>query len=249
MKKSEKIVLVTGGSRGIGKAICQDLHRRGCNVIFTYKSSDEAAQDLVSELSKGDHNNFIVSHKCDMADLQAVTDLVNNLKKEYEKIDVLINNAGRLGDTRQFVMANNDNWFETLRSNVACATNPCKRIIPLMIRNKGGRIINVTSIAARLGNPGQSAYAASKAAIIAFSKSVFREVSPLGITINCVSPSLVETDMTKGLNKRYVEELLKIPLKRMATSEEVAQTVSFLALDAPEYLLGQDIVLDGGLGI
>lgn len=244
-----KTALVTGGSRGIGRAICEVLHGCGYNILFTFRQNQGAAEELLSSLNNSTSKNIIEAYQCDMADLAAVTTLINQLKEKEYNIDALVNNAGRLGETKQFLMSNDAMWFQTLRDNVACVTNVCRRILPMMINNRVGRIINITSIAARMGNPGQSAYAASKAAIIAYSKSLFREVSSLGITINCVSPGLVSTEMTDQLNKRYVEELLKVPLRRMASPEEIAQVVRFLVVDAPDYMLGQDLVIDGGLGL
>ena len=242
-------ILVTGGSRGIGRAICEQLYKKGCNVIFTYRSSQAAAEELIASLQALGQPNRVAAYQCDMASMEAVTELFKTLKKDFGQLDGLVNNAGQLGETKPFMFANDEGWFETLRHNVACVTNSCKRVLPLMIRKKQGRILNITSIAARLGNPGQSAYAASKAAIVAFSKSLFREISAFGITVNCLSPGLVATDMTSNLNKRYVDEILKTPLGRFARPDEVASVAAFLMTDAPDYLLGQDVVLDGGLGV
>lgn len=244
------VALVTGGSRGIGKEITKLIFSKGYHVCFTYRSDEISANALAAELvHKSTNGNRAEAFQCDMTDLKAVGALVKEIRSKFGTINVLINNAGVLGETKPFLFANDDRWFETLNANVKCVTNTCKRVLPLMISNKSGRIINVTSIAGRMGNPGQSAYAASKAAIVAFSKSLFREVSSMGILINCVSPGLVETDMTKSLNEKYVAEVINTPLARMACPKEVANLVVYMATTAPEYMLGQELVLDGGLGV
>ncbi len=243
------VALVTGGSRGIGRQITKLLAQKGYQVCFTFRSDTASAELLVRELNEEAYTGQVQGYQCDMTDMSSVNTLVNTLKAQYGRVDVLVNNAGVLGEMKPFLFANDDKWFETLDNNVKCVTNSCKRVLPLMIRQKKGRIINMTSIAGRMGNPGQSAYAASKAAIVAFSKSLYREVGSMGIIINCVSPGLVETDMTKDLNQKYVAEVLNTPLGRMAHASEVANMVAYLATDAPDYLLGQELVLDGGLGI
>ncbi|MEZ4986054.1 MAG: SDR family NAD(P)-dependent oxidoreductase [Saprospiraceae bacterium] len=243
------VAVVTGGSRGIGRQITKLLTQKGYKVYFTFRSDKESAKTLTEELNTGEYSGEAIGCQCDMVDMNSVTELFNLIKKQAGRVDVLVNNAGVLGEMRPFLFANDGRWYETLDHNVKCVTNSCKRVLPLMIRQKKGRIVNVTSIAARLGNPGQSAYAASKAAIVAFSKSLYREVSPMGITINCVSPGLVDTDMTNNLNEKYTAEILNTPLARMAYASEVANMVSYLATDAPEYLLGQELILDGGLGL
>lgn len=243
------VALVTGGSRGIGRQITKLLTQKGYQVCFTFLSDAASAAQLTAELAEEELAGQAQGYQCDMSDMSAVNTLVNTIKAQYGRVDVLVNNAGVLGEMKPFLFANDDKWFETLDNNIKCVTNSCKRVLPLMIRQKKGRIINMTSIAGRMGNPGQSAYAASKAAIVAFSKSLYREVGSMGIIINCVSPGLVETDMTKGLNQKYVAEVLNTPLGRMARACEVANMVAYLATDAPDYLLGQELVLDGGLGV
>lgn len=243
------VAIVTGGSRGIGKEITKLLAQKGYQVCFTYKSDAASAQHLTDELDAETQTGSAKGYQCDMTDMASVNALLSSIKAQFGRVDVLINNAGALGEMKPFLFANDDKWYETLDNNVKCVTNTCKRVLPLMIRQKKGRIINVTSIAGRMGNPGQSAYAASKAAIVAFSKSLYREVASMGIGINCVSPGLVDTDMTKDLNQKYVAEVLNTPLGRMAYASEVANMVAYLATEAPDYMLGQEVVLDGGLGI
>lgn len=250
MEAIKPVVLLTGGSRGIGKEISKYFFNRNVDLCFTYRQNEVCAQQLESELlSNASNDSRITGFKCDMTNMEEVTELVKTIKKKYGTIDILVNNAGVLGETKPFLFANDERWFDTLNTNIKCVTNTCKRVLPLMIRKRSGRIINLTSLAGKLGNPGQSAYAASKAAIVAFTKSLYREVSPMGIMANCVSPGLVATDMTKNINKKYIEELTKNPLERMAYPEEVANLVVYLAMDAPDYMLGQELVLDGGLGV
>ena len=178
--------------------------------------------------------------------------LIKTLKLEFREIDVLINNAGILGDSRPFLMTKDDDWWNILNVNVSCVINTCRAVLPIMISRKKGIIINVTSLSGQKGNQGQSAYAASKAAIVAFSKSLVKEVGNLGININCISPGLIDTDMTKDkdINPKYYEKrLANSPLKRMGQASEVANLIGYIADEAPPYLVGQEITIDGGISV
>lgn len=249
MEAHQKIALVTGGTRGIGRAISLELAHQGYRVIFTYLSKVEMAESLVNEIAE--HNlPTAKALKCDMSDGKEVASLFKNIKKEFPKIDVVVNNAGILGNSRPFLFTTDDEWWKVVKTNVASVVNTCRNVLPMMIRQKRGVIINITSLSGQKGNPGQSAYSASKAAIVSFSKALTKEVARSGVIINCVSPGLIETDMTSNLNNGYFEERMsRSPLKRMGTSIEVANLVSYLASAAPQYIIGQEITIDGGIGV
>lgn len=241
-------ILITGGSRGIGRAICKKVAKSSsCNIIFTYKSNDEHAQSICEEIKK-ESNAKIYSYKCDMSNATEVKAFFKMYKAEHQSVHTLINNAGITGKGALFMMTNETDWWQVLNTNVACVYNACKGALPMMVVKKGGRIINITSLSGQKGNPGQSAYAASKAAIVALSKSISKEMSKHGIVVNCVSPGLIDTDMTNIVTKEYANERLsKSALGRMGYPEEVAEVVSFL-ISSPSYLIGQEITIDGGVG-
>lgn len=244
-----KIALVTGGTRGIGKHTCLKLAERGYQVVMTYRSSSELAKALQAEIrDKGYITPEI--YQCDMTDFKQVNQVIKTIKKEYGRLDVLINNAGVLGNSKPFLMTADTEWWSTLNTNVACVVNSCRAALPLMIARKGGNIINVTSLSGQRGNPGQSAYSASKAAIVAFSKALHKEMGTMGIRINCISPGLIETDMTKDINPSYYKKrLANSPLRRMGKPGEVANLIAYMADEAPSYLIGQEITIDGGIGV
>jgi len=244
-----KVVLVSGGTRGIGRQTVITMAQRGHRVLFTYRSAVDAAQEVI-EAVESLGLPAPTAYQCDMTDTAAVKALIKTIKAEEGVINILINNAGVLGQSKPFVMTSDDDWWFTLNTNIACVVNTTRAVLPLMIRQKGGSIINVTSLSGQRGNPGQSSYAASKAAIVAFSKSVHKEMGRLGIRINCISPGLIETDMTKDLNEKYFQlRLSNSPLKRMGKPTEVAGLIAYIADDAPDYLIGQEITIDGGIGV
>jgi NAD(P)-dependent dehydrogenase (short-subunit alcohol dehydrogenase family) len=248
MKTEKQVILVTGGSRGIGRAICTELAARGHQVVFTYLSRAEAARELVDEISRnGGYRPG--AFQCDMSNAAAVKTLMMDIKKEYGPLDAVVNNAGILGDGRPFMISTDDAWWNVIRTNLASVTNTCRMALPMMVSRKKGIIINMTSLSGQKGNPGQSAYSASKSAIVTFSRALSKEVGQFGITINCVSPGLIETDMTKELSEEYFSlRLAKAPLKRKGSPEEVANLVTYLICDAPRYIIGQEFTIDGGIG-
>lgn len=241
-------VLVTGGSRGIGRSVCLALASRGFVVLFTYLSNESKAQELVAEMNAGGGTAY--AYRCDMSDLKEVIRLASTIRKEHGRLDAIVNNAGILGDGKPFLMAQDDHWWDVIRTNVGSVTNTCRALLPLMIAQKGGRIINITSLSGQKGNPGQSAYSASKSAIVTFSRSLAKEVGRFGVTINCISPGLIETDMTKDISDTYVSNRMAwSPLKRKGQADEVANLVAYMICDAPGYIVGQELTIDGGIGI
>lgn len=241
-----KVVLVTGGSRGIGRSICETLAERGCTVIFTYLTNEEMAQSLASEIRAKGQKAY--AYYCDMSNLKAVVAFSSTARKEHGTFYALVNNAGILGDGKPFLMSADDHWWNVMKTNIGSVTNTCRAIVPQMINQKSGRIVNITSVSGQKGNPGQSAYSASKSAIVTFSKALAKEVGRFGVVVNCVSPGLIETDMTKNISNEYVSARSQFSaLTRKGGVEEVASLVSYLICDAPEYIVAQELTIDGGL--
>jgi len=249
MENTKKIVLITGGTRGIGRHTCLKMAERGYQVLLTYRSNQEMAEELVQEIEAQGYASPLI-YQCDMTDPEQVNGLIKFIKKEVGIIDVLINNAGVLGNSKPFLLTPDQEWWFTLNTNIACVVNTCRAVLPMMIARKKGVIVNLTSLSGQKGNPGQSAYSASKAAIVSFSKALHKEMGPLGIKINCISPGLIETDMTKDINPAYFQtRLANSPLKRMGKPEEVANLIAYMADEAPSYLIVQEITIDGGIGV
>ena len=246
----KKTILVTGGGGGIGSEVVRLLFHRGANVIFTYNHSLEAAEALYNELSvKSDKDKWIKCFQCDLADAKSLRKIVSENKDVFSMIDVIVNNAGMISDDPQFlIMANMNNWWKVLNNNIACVVNPLRAIVPFMIRKKRGTIINVSSISGLDGDAGQSAYAASKAAIANITKTINKELSGFGIIANTVSPGLIETKMTELITPEFRERVVgETLLKRSGKPSEVASLIAFLAFDAPSYLINQNIAISGGL--
>ncbi|GAB3893911.1 3-oxoacyl-ACP reductase family protein [Spirosoma agri] len=247
MKKT--IVLVTGGSRGIGRSICLSLAEHGCTILFTYLSNESKAQELRDEINQMGRGEAY-GYRCDMSQLPEVLDLAKRIKRDVGYLDAIVNNAGIVGDGKPFLFATDEHWWHVIRTNVGSVTNTCRVLLPMMISRKAGRIINITSLSGQKGNAGQSAYSASKAAVVTFSRSLAKEVGRFGITVNCISPGLIDTDMTRDISNEYVaNRLVWSPLKRKGGADEVANFVTYMICDAPGYIIGQELTIDGGLGV
>jgi 3-oxoacyl-[acyl-carrier protein] reductase len=234
----EKIILVTGGSRGIGKAIAEAFNDAGGKVYITYKNSVD--EDYFN--SKNIHHS-----KCDVANSNSVSELIDNITKENGKIDVVVNNAGITKDGLLMRMSEDD-FDSVIDTNLKGAFNVMKAVTRGMMGKRYGKIINITSIVGITGNPGQANYVASKAGMIGLTKSIAKELASRNINVNAVAPGFIETEMTdslpEDLKKKYLDS---IPLKRFASSAEVAKVVMFLASDDSSYITGQTICVDGGL--
>jgi NAD(P)-dependent dehydrogenase (short-subunit alcohol dehydrogenase family) len=243
-----KVVLVTGGSRGIGRSICEILAERGCTVIFTYLNNEELAHSLTARIRAKGQKAY--AYCCDMSNLKAVLTFASSIRKEHGILYALVNNAGILGDGKTFLMSADDHWWNVMKTNIGSVTNTCRAVVPQMINQKNGRIVNITSVSGQKGSPGQSAYSASKSAIVTFSKALAKEVGRLGVVVNCVSPGLIETDMTKDIPSDYVASRSKnSPISRKGEALEVANFVSYLVCDAPNYIVAQELTIDGGFGM
>ncbi|MDB4090905.1 MAG: 3-oxoacyl-[acyl-carrier-protein] reductase [Flavobacteriales bacterium] len=241
----DKVVLITGASRGIGKCIAEQCVKEGAKVAFTYLSSEEKAKALEAELSE--MGGVAKGFKSDASKFEEAQDLVDCVIEEYGTIDVLVNNAGITRDTLLMRMSELQ-WDEVMNTNLKSAFNLTKAVQRPMLKARKGSIINMSSVVGVSGNAGQSNYAASKAGLIGFSKSIAQELGSRSIRCNAIAPGFIETEMTDKLDQKVVEEWRKaIPLKRGGTPKDVADLVVFLGSDMSLYITGQTINVCGGM--
>ena len=242
---SNKAAIVTGGTRGIGKAIVLELAKSGCNVAFNYSKSDDLANELVKEIEA--LGVKAVAKKADVSDFESAKEMIKEVKDEFGQIDYLVNNAGITRD-KLLAMMKEDDWDDVININLKSVYNFSKAVIMTMIKQKSGNILNITSVSGIAGVAGQANYSASKAGMIGFTKSLAREVGVRGITVNAVAPGFIETDMTDNLPNEQKEALAsQIPMGRLGTADEVAQAVLFLAGDGGSYITGQTLHVNGGM--
>jgi 3-oxoacyl-[acyl-carrier protein] reductase len=242
---TNKVALVTGGSRGIGRAICVELARRGAAVILSYAGNEAAAAETVKLLT--DAGGKAKAVRFDVADSKACSAAVEEIIKEFGRLDVLVNNAGVAIDGL-IMRFKDEDWDKTLDTNLKGAFSLIRAVSRPMMKQKGGAIVNLSSVVGEMGNGGQAAYAASKAGLIGLTKSVARELSSRNIRVNCVSPGFITTDMTAGLSPELKEKMTEaIPLARIGNAEEVAAAVAFLCSDAASYITGEVLKVNGGM--
>jgi 3-oxoacyl-[acyl-carrier protein] reductase len=243
MDLSGRVALVTGASRGIGRAIALRLARAGATIVAAARG--EHAADVVAEItaSKGRAEAAAL----DVTDSAAVDGTIRSVIERHGRIDILVNNAGITRD-QLMLRLKRDDWDAVLATNLTAAFALTQAVLKPMIKQRAGRIICISSVVGQAGNPGQANYAASKAGLIGFAKSVALEVASRGITVNVVAPGLIETDMTKAIAERAQEDwAARIPMRRLGTPDDVAAAVCFLASDEAAYITGQVLAVNGGM--
>ena len=242
---NEKIALVTGASRGIGKAIALALAEAGAMVVINYNGSKERAEEVKTQIEG--MGGKAITYQCDISDFAAVESMMKDIIKEYGQIDILVNNAGITRDNLIMKMKEED-FDAVIDTNLKGAFNTIKCISRQMLKQRSGKIVNIASVSGVVGNAGQANYSAAKAGMIGLTKAVAKELSSRGINVNAVAPGFIETDMTAALSddvKKVAEQ--SIPFGRMGKPEEIADAVVFLASDKASYITGQVLCVDGGM--
>ena len=242
-----KVALVTGAGRGIGRQIALTLAAQNAFVIVNYNGSKDKAEETVSEIKAA--GGDAVSYKCNVSDFEECQQMITAIIKEYKHIDILVNNAGITRDGLIMKMSEDD-YDAVLDTNLKGTFNTIRHMSRYFLKQKTGRIINISSVSGILGNAGQANYSASKAGVIGLTKAVARELASRGITVNAVAPGFVDTDMTDALSDSAKENLIsQIPLGRTGKPQDIANAVLFLASDAAGYITGQVLSVDGGMAI
>jgi 3-oxoacyl-[acyl-carrier protein] reductase len=241
-----KIALVTGGSRGIGRATVLALGRVGAYVVVNYRANEAAAKETLTALTAdGQGRGELLQF--DVADANQTETAIKIIVDRHQKIDILVNNAGATADNL-LIRMRPDEWDRVVGTNLKGTVLCTKAVSRVMLRQRYGRIINLSSVVGQMGNAGQSIYAATKAGILGFTKAMARELASRGITVNAVAPGFIETDMTARLSPKLQEELLhSIPVGRFGSCEDVAETIAFLAGSAASYITGQVLNVNGGM--
>lgn len=247
MRFEGKTALVTGASRGIGKAIAKALAAEGAMVIVNYNGSQEAAEQTVAEIQA--EGGQAVSYGCSVADAEAVEAMMKQIIAEQGRLDILVNNAGITRDNLILKMKEED-FDAVLNTNLKGVFHTCRYVARQMLKQKSGCIVNISSISGVMGNAGQTNYAASKAGVIGFTKSLARELASREIRVNAIAPGFIETEMTNKLSQAAVDAGKgQIPFGRFGKAEEVAKAVCFLASEDASYITGQVLHVDGGMGM
>lgn len=240
-----KVAVVTGGSRGIGRATCLLLAKNGADVAINYAGNQKAAEEVCEQITAMGRKALV--YQADVANSEAVKGMFEAIIKEFGRIDILVNNAGITKDNL-LMRIKDEEWDAVLNTNLTGMYHCTKAVIKTMMKQKYGRIINMSSVVGVNGNAGQANYAAAKAGAIGFTKAVAKELASRNITANAIAPGFIETDMTGELPEKVKEEMLKqIPLGTLGQADDVAQAVLFFASDASKYITGQTLHVDGGM--
>ena len=243
----EKLVVITGGSRGIGRACCLYFAKEGATVVFTYNKSSQKAQQLEDQVKElgAECKKF----QLDVCDYDQCSKFSEEILHKFGKVDILINNAGITKD-KALMMMSKDDWSAVVNTNLTGVFNVTKNFIITFMKQKEGNIINITSLSGIIGLPRQTNYAASKGGVISFTRSLAREVGQFNIRVNAIAPGFINTDMLSELKEEYIRDMLSdIPLGRFGEPEEVARVAGFLASEKSNYITGQIFRIDGGLGM
>ncbi len=243
----KKVALVTGASRGIGRQIALTLAREGMFVIVNFNGSREKAQEVADRIAENGGESVI--YQCNVSDFEQTEAMVKDLVKTYGHVDVLVNNAGITRDNLIMKMSERE-FDEVIEINLKGCFNTIRHLSRQMLKQRSGKIINISSVSGVLGNAGQANYAASKAGIIGLTKSMARELASRGITVNAIAPGFINTEMTEVLPENVREQAVnQIPLRRFGEVEDIAETAAFLASDKADYITGQVIHVDGGMAM
>lgn len=243
MKLIDKRAIITGGSRGIGRAIVEEFLFEGCSVVFTYQSSEKKADELLSKFP----NSKIFSYKADASNFSEAEATVKFALEKLGGVDILVNNAGVTKDNLLLRMSEND-FDSVISANLKSVFNYTKAVMKSMMGQRYGKIINISSVVGLIGNPGQANYVASKAGVIGLTKSNAKEFASRNICINAIAPGFIDTDMTSKLNDQQKEAITNnIPLKRLGSAQDVAKLAVFLGSPDSDYITGQTITVDGGM--
>ncbi|MGF7185132.1 3-oxoacyl-[acyl-carrier protein] reductase [Desulfitispora alkaliphila] len=245
MTFNSKVAIVTGGSRGIGRAICLELARSGATVIVNYAGNEAAATEVIQKIEAG--GGTAAAIKADVKNSDEVKNMIKEVTDQFGGVHILVNNAGVTRDNLMMRMKDSE-WQDVIDINLSGVYNCTKSVIKLMLKQKYGRIINVTSVVGQIGNAGQANYSAAKAGVIGLTKSMARELASRQIRVNAVAPGYIDTDMTAQLSQDLKETIEgTVPLGRLGAPEDVAKAVAFLASDNANYITGQVLNVDGGM--
>jgi 3-oxoacyl-[acyl-carrier protein] reductase len=247
MKLKDRVALVTGGSRGIGRGIVKALAAEGAKVAFVYRGNEQAANSLVQEVQAA--GGTAKAYQCDVTRTDDAQKVAESVEKDLGTINILVNNAGIIHDDL-FVRLEPEKWNAVMQTNLGGTYNFCRAVAYSMMKQRKGRIINISSVAAEHVNPGQTNYAASKGAINAFTRALAVELASRGVTVNAIAPGFIETDMSEAVRNKAGDLIKKmIPMRRLGQPDDIAKAAVFLASDDASYLTGQVLTVDGGLSL